>query len=118
MCDYLMTGGAATVCKCASGNGDELPVIAGGMQGQLQYAIAGTVLDLTGRQNTAEVIVISAARADHELAHPLWIGLPVRVHRGEALIVVFVAVEDQFGTGIRQDLPECFILWIAAMMGP
>ena len=76
------------------------------MQGQLQDTEGVAVANLAVRLGRREAVVASAARACHELADSVRVGLSLRVLEREALVVVVVAVQHHVGLGRIQVLPE------------
>src|SRR6187431_1965111 len=106
----------AAVRKAGACDRDKLPVISVCAQSHFQHSIGGKVPDFAGRQWTAEFIEIPASRADHDLPQP-WRGdRAFGIHLGEALIIMFVAVEHQFRARLIENLPQSLIICIAPMM--
>src|SRR5215211_1110107 len=91
----LMTGPTANIRIALAGDGEKLPVIAGGMQGQLQDAEGVIVGRLDIGRRVTKRGVVGTASADHELADatgivPRAIGVELDI----ALVVVVMAGED------------------------
>src|SRR5215208_6236660 len=102
-----MAGRATRVREALAGLWDELPLVARGVQGQLQDAIAVAVADLAVGPGRAEAVVARAAGADDELPDASTrIGLSRRVLRRKPLVVVLVAREHDIGVEVVQRLPD------------
>ena len=88
-------------------DGDEFPVVARGVQRQLQDAISLVVLHLGVRQGRAQGEGARTAHARDEFADTGdRIGHTGRGLRPEALIVVIVAGEHELRAGVVQRLPQ------------
>src|SRR5207247_585818 len=84
----LMTIRAAAVAEALSGDRQELPLVAAGMERQLQHAVRVVVPDQAGIQRLSERIVQTAACSDDELANPfLVVRVAIRCLGRKALIV-------------------------------
>ena len=89
-----MTGSASHVGERLAGDGEELPVVAGGVQRQLQ----------DGRPEREQA---SAAHAHDELADPVdRVGQARRGLRREPLVVMIMAVEHEVRSPVVQGLPQ------------
>src|SRR5712691_8877435 len=88
-----VAGAGARVREAAARHRDEAPVIAGGVQRQLQDPVGAGVANLAVRGHRRDRSVVGAARAGDELADPVGVGRPARRLRGEALVDVVVPVE-------------------------
>src|SRR5215213_3077369 len=92
--------------KRAPCNRQELPVITGGVQCQLEDAERRVVADLAGREGRAEAMMSLAARTDRELADPVerichWRAgqRRTRLHRCQSLVNVVVPVQEDIYAG-------------------
>jgi hypothetical protein len=106
--DRVVTGGRAGVGERLSRHREELPVVARGVEGELEDSPGLAVADLAVGLHLDDVVGAAApSRADDELADAL---RGVRRSGGrlgrEALIDVAMAVQDHVGSGGIQVLPE------------
>ena len=86
---------------------DELPVVAGGAEGQLQHAVGVVLAHLAVGLGRADAGQERAAGADHELADPARVvELAARVLGREALVVVRVTAEDHVRVGVVERLEQ------------
>ena len=103
----VVAGTGARVREPTSRRGDELPVVASRMEGQLEQAEGRRVSDEAVRGDVCDRGVVVAAGSHCELADPGdVVELPARGLRGEALVDVVVAVEDDVGVGSVEGVPE------------
>src|SRR5215204_6444341 len=104
----LVTGATPGIGKALAGFGDELPVVAGGMQAQLQDA-EGLIVAHLGRrrQGLRKRSEVGAAGADHELADasPRVSGAG-GIERGVALVVMRVPGKNDLRPRLIQRLPQ------------
>src|SRR4051794_6011084 len=100
------TPGAAGIAECASLGRHELPVVARGVQLELQYAKNADAAHLAVRLDRAKPVQFRAAHACDELAHTLWVGDAIGGLRGEALVDVIMPVQYYIGAGAGQDIPD------------
>src|SRR5438477_13190289 len=90
-----------------AGGGGEAPVVAVGVQGQLEDPEGALLADLAvGGDGPLEGVVWPAARPSDELPQAGGIGPALRVLAGEALVDVAVAGQDDVGAGRLQIGPE------------
>ena len=109
-----MGRGSARVGERLAGDRDELPVVARGVQRELDHAVGARVAHLARRQDRAEAGQGGTTGADHELAHAeARIGRAARVHRREALVVVPVAAEEDVGPAVVEVLPQLLHVRVA-----
>ena len=105
--------------KVSSGLGQELPLVAAGVERELEDAEGPGVLHLRVGQRRVQRVVLRAALADHELAHAaLVVQLPVGRLGREALVGVVVAAVDELGAVLVEQLPERGRLRERAVGGP
>src|SRR2546430_5132269 len=98
---------AAQVCEGLAGDRDEFPVIAGGIQRQLQDPKGRVVLHLRVGPRRSHAEPAFAARTNDEFANTAdRIGHARRGLRGEALIVVLVPGDHDLRAGTVQVLPQ------------
>src|SRR5713101_7857174 len=103
----LVAFAAAGVGKALPCFGNELPVIAAGLEGELPDSEGGGIAQFAVGLRFTEGAVIFAAGANDELANAasgIW--STVRRLRGEALVIVLVAGDDELGVGIVKSLEE------------
>jgi len=87
--------------------GDELKVIALGLQGELEDAKGGIVANFAIRLGFAERAMILSARANNEFANATrGIRRSVRSLGSKTLVVVVVAVDDHVGVGVVKRIPK------------
>src|SRR4051812_20779314 len=102
-----MTGATAGIGKGLTGLGDELPVVARGMQAQLQDPEGVVVGRLDIGRRVGQRDVVGTAGADDELADTM---LPIegaiRVLERVALIVVIMSSQDNLRPRVIERLPQ------------
>ena len=103
-----MAGAGPAVGEVPAAEGrEEAPVVARGVQRHGQHAVGAAAADLAVGPDRAEALEVAAAGPDDELADPAGrVGPGVGVLRGEALVGVVVAVEDDVRAGVVERLPE------------
>src|SRR6266511_2022884 len=112
-----MAGSASGVGERLAGLGQEAPVVAVCVQGELQHTVRVGVAYLAVRLGRAELVVAGPARPDHELADAACgVEYAVRALRREALVVVVVAGEHYLGIRRVQRLEDRSHLGGVAML--
>ena len=102
-----MTRAASRVGEGLAGNGDELPVVAGGAQRQLEDSEGGVVEHLGVGHRRVDHEQTAAAGTGDELADPLGRICDAGGRlRGEALVVVVVSDDHDLRSGVVQVLPQ------------
>ena len=102
-----MTDADARVREVPTGHGNELPLVAAGIQTKHQHAVGYAVARLAVGERRAEVVELSTPRADSELADPVVrIRRPVRGLRREPLIEMVVPVQHDLHVVLVQGVPE------------
>ena len=103
----VVAGGGAGVGERLAGLGDELPVVACGVQRQLEDAVGRGVAHLAVWRDRGDRGVVLAAGADDELADPAGrVGDPGGGLLGEALVDVVMAVQHDVCVGGIQRVPQ------------
>jgi hypothetical protein len=98
--------------------GNELPIVATEVQGELQDPIGTGVAHLAVGLDDAEGALAPATGADDELPYPLRrIGRALRRLGGEALVVVVVAVQDHLCARRILDVPARSHPGVVAVFG-
>src|SRR5204862_5563889 len=92
--------------ECRTGDGDELPRVARGVEYELQDAVGRAVAHLAVRARVARILQIQAAGADDELADADGIGDGGRRLRGEPLVDRVVRVHDDIGVVRVERVPQ------------
>src|SRR5882724_12383263 len=102
-----MTRAASRVGEGFAGNGDELPVVAGGAQRQLEDSQGRVVEHLGVGYRRVDHEQTAAAGTGDELTDPVGriCGAGSRL-RGEALVVVVVPDDNDLRSGVVQVLPQ------------
>ena len=101
---------ASRVAEVVAGDGDELPGVAGGAEGEFQYARGAAVVHLAVRQGTTvEGIAPHPARGDGELPDAqLGIRRAIGALRGEALVHFVVRIKHDRRAGGVEIVPQRF----------
>src|SRR3990170_1442040 len=99
---------AARVLERPSGHRDEPPVVAVGVQRELEDAEGVRVADLAVRFGAPERVVALAAGADDEVPDAVRVGPLVGILRGDPLVAVVVPVQHDIRTRLVERLPERF----------
>src|SRR3990170_2957949 len=101
-----MADPASLIAERLPGRGDELPFVAVLVQGHNEHAEGVGIAHFAVRQHEREAVVTGAACADDEFTNPpIGVGLSFRPLRGEALVGVVVAGQDDFGPGFIEQVP-------------
>ena len=113
-----MTSRAAGIGERLAGFGNKLPIVALRMERQLQNTIGVIVPDLTVGQGFAHgAVSIFPASAYHELTDAMVkVTFSVGILRSETLVVVIVAVEDDFSASGVQRVPKRLHLEVIAVL--
>src|SRR5579864_1042237 len=113
----LVTGAAAGVGKGLPFLGNELPVVALGLQREFENSEGRGVANFTvGFRRLGKWPVIFSAGADDEFANAaLRVRGGIGCLRREALVVVIVAANDHVGIGIVKRLPQRLYFKVIAM---
>lgn len=86
---------------------DEFPTVVAWPQSKLQNAEGSCVAQFAVRMSRAEGAMIFAAGADDKFANATGeVGFAIRSLRGEALVIMIVAVNDDIGVCVVKGLPE------------
>jgi hypothetical protein len=97
----------AGVAEALAGDGEEVPVVAVGLQCQLQHAVGRAPPLAVGLERRLEAVRAGASGPEGELADPEdGVGLLLGVLGGETLVDVLVPVEDQVGAVLVQGVPQ------------
>jgi hypothetical protein len=102
-----MTIAAAGVRKALAGLWDKLPVVAVGLESELQNAESCRIAQFAVRLRLFKGTMVLATRTDDEFANsPLRIRRAFRILRSESFIVVVVTVDDHIRVGVIERLEE------------
>ena len=111
-----MTFAAAGVRKALAGLRDKLPVVALGLESELQDAESCRIAQFAVGFRLSKGTMVFAARAGDEFANsPLWIRSAFRILRGKSFIVVVVTVDDHIHVGVIERLEERLYSRVFAM---
>src|SRR5512143_2188449 len=112
-----VAGAAPGVGERSSGDGDELPGVRARAQRELQHPERRAVGRLASRQRRAHAAVAASPGPHHELTDSSRrIGGPRWRLLGEALVVVVVSRDGDFGPIVVQRLPQGLRLAVAAVL--
>ena len=105
-----MAGAGAAIREGSAGDRDELPVVAGRAEGELQHSVRVAIAHFAvGDRNGDGIMTLTAGTCD-ELANA-----GRRVERAEwrlrrePLVIVIMPVQDHVSAGVIEGLPECLI---------
>ena len=84
-----------------------MPAVFAGGESQLKHAVGFVVAGFAVGLCVTERGVAATAGADDEFAHAVvGVGIALGILRGEALVGMFVAGEEDVGVGVIEVLPE------------
>src|SRR5262252_5235980 len=103
-----MAASASRISKAFAFFGKELPIVAFGMQSQLQHSKGIAVSHLAVGLGIAKLaMAVFAAAAHYKFADTARrIELAIRVLRSKALVIVIVSIDHHIGISSVQRLPE------------
>ena len=101
-----MAGTCAGIAEGFAGDGDELPVVAIGMEGQLEDSERAGFVGFAGGFDFGEGAGVLAASADHEFANAAsGVADTIGILWGETLVIVIVAIHYYVGVCFVKGLP-------------
>src|SRR5580658_8925786 len=104
--------------KCFPGFGHKFPVIALGVERQLQNAEGVRIANLARWQRRRERAMVLASSAGYEFSYAFGgVGFPFGILRLKTLVIVVVSVDDDGDSRLVQILPKRFHLRIIAVLG-
>src|SRR5882762_551353 len=108
LCTVLVAGACSRISKRLTRLRNKLPVVALGMQRQLQDAISIVIARLAVRLGRAKhpVRILPPAAHNKFPNAAVLVELPVRILRRETLVVVIVSVDDHVRPGFVERVPK------------
>src|SRR5579859_4330543 len=111
-----VAGAAAGIFEGLPFLGNELPVVAGSPESELEHAECGGVADFAVGFHWAKRAMVLAASANDELADAAdGISNAIRRLRRKSFVVMVVAADNHIGVGIVERVPQRFDRQVVAV---